>query len=127
MNWFKTKRERLLEELITVYKKQIVDLQNPVPLNPSGQYINVPIPQPNDMVEYWRCLSQLTDNMYSLFYLTQLRRSVVDEFEYSGKELAEYHRGQLAAIGMIFKDSQNAKKQLLANIPMVPEKDSNNA
>ncbi len=111
---WKTKRERELEELVAAYQAQIkvlTDTQGSN-INPA-QFVNVPIPQESDMPEYWRKLAALLDDNFYLFYLTQLRRTIVDQFEVNGNDKAEYFRGKLAVIGDIINDSRKARIQML--------------
>jgi hypothetical protein len=111
MIWFKTKREKELEELCGMYKKQLEDLNKAVP-NFASSFVCVGVPTPEDMKAYHTKIAALTTDPLYLFYLVQLRRSVVDEFEILGKDSPEYYRGKLALIGMLFQDAAKASKQL---------------
>ncbi len=112
MAWFKSKRETYLEELAAAYKAEIQTLKEENKAVDFGRFISIPKPSESDMPEYYRQLSALVDNEFLLFYLTQLRRSVVDEFEVAGKDSAEFYRGQLAAVGKVFSDASKAKRVL---------------
>jgi hypothetical protein len=119
MMW-KSKRERDLERLIEVQQQQIDLLKKPK--NPSGQFVVVPVPQRDDMRTYWEKISELVTDPFYLFYITQLRRSIVDDFE-SGKESADIYRGKLLLLGDIINDSRKAKNQLGAP----PKEEQNDA
>ena len=109
--WFKSKREKELEELCGIYKKALEETRASV-LNYASSFVNVNVPTQEDMQAYHTKIAALTSDPLYLFYLTQLRRSVVDEFEIMGKDMPEYSRGKLALIGMLFQDSRKAKTQL---------------
>jgi hypothetical protein len=117
MIW-KSKRERDLERLIEVQQQQIDVLQKPK--NPSGQFTIVPVPQRDDMRTYYEKISALVIDPFYLFYITQLRRSIVDDFE-AGKENPDIYRGKLELLGDIINDSRKAKNQLGAP----PEEETN--
>jgi len=113
MNWknlFKTRREIDLERLVEVQQQQLDTLQKPK--NPSGQFVTCQIPGPTDMRTYHEKIAALVDDPFYLFYLTQLRRTVVDEFEAAMNGNSEFFRGQLALIGLLFHDARKAKNQL---------------
>jgi hypothetical protein len=109
-DWFKTRREIDLELLVEVQQKQIDALQKPK--NPSGQYIVCQVPQATDMRTYHEKLAALDSDPFYLFYLTQLRRSIVEGFEGSVGEKPEFYRGQLALLGLIIYDARKAKNLL---------------
>jgi hypothetical protein len=106
---WKSKRTRDLERLIEVQQQQIELLQKPK--NPSGQFVVVQVPQRDDMRTYYEKISALVTDPFYLFYITQLRRSIVDDFE-SGKESPDIYRGKLALLGDIINDSRMARNQL---------------
>jgi hypothetical protein len=109
MPWFKSKREHDLESLVSGLKEQIAHLEKPV--IDAGAFIPVAIPQPNDMPEYERNCTTLTENSFLLFYFMQLRKRIMDEFIAGGRD-AEYYSGKLAAISEILNDSRLARMQL---------------
>lgn len=109
MNWFKTKRECQLEELVEAYRTKLEAIPK---ASKVVEFVNVPVPQAEDMPEYWRKIAALVDDPFYLFWLVQLRRSIVDDFETSGSDKAEYYRGKLAMIGEIISDSRKAKNAM---------------
>jgi hypothetical protein len=109
MRWLKSSRESDLERLVEVQQKQIDELSRKK--NPSGQFVVVNVPQRNDMRTYHEKISALVTDPFYLFYITQLRRSIVDDFEV-GKESPDIYRGKLSLLGNIINDARMAANQL---------------
>jgi hypothetical protein len=111
MSLFKSKREKGLEELVELYREKIDEFKGNKE-NFASRFVPIAVPQENDMAAYWTKLTAfITDPLY-VFYLTQLRREIVDNFEGNGKSGSEFYRGMLSAIGQIFLDARKAQKQL---------------
>jgi hypothetical protein len=110
MIW-KSKRTKDLERLCSEQSALIKQLNDKRVV-----YSIIHAPDNGDLLEFNRCIADLTSNNFYLFYLSQKRREIVDEFEARGKENAEYYRGMLKSIGDIMQDSTNAAKQLQGNL-----------
>jgi hypothetical protein len=106
---FKSKREKELEELIALYKGKIEALEN---ASPAAKYVAVQVPQASDMTAYWTKVAAFSTDPLYVFYLSQLRREIVDRFETMGDGKAEYYRGMLAAVGQMFNDARKSIEQL---------------
>jgi hypothetical protein len=118
MSWFKSKRTRDIEELLNLYREKIAVLERQNN-NLSAKYICIAVPQETDMEAYWTRISSLITDPFFVFYLSKLRRDIIDRFESSGENKAEYFRGMLTAIGQIFLDARSARSQLEKQ--MIPE------
>jgi hypothetical protein len=101
-----------LTKLVGEYRDRIERLERRVIAKEISDYVSVPIPQMSDSFEYTKSIANIVDNSLTLFYLTQLRRSIVDEFQHAGKDNSEFYRGQLAAIGKIFDDATKARQKV---------------
>ncbi len=97
-----------LEALVKAQEERLKQYRD----NPAAAFVSVPVPQENDMRAYWTKIAAFTADPLYLFYLSQLRREVVDNFEVASPDKAEFYRGQLAAIGQIFSDARRAKKSI---------------
>lgn len=106
---FKSKRECELEELVALYKNKLDAMES---MNPSARYVAVQVPQADDMTAYWTKIAAFATDPLYVFYLSQLRREIVDNFEIKGQHQSEYYRGMLSAIGTIFSDARKAQNQL---------------
>lgn len=111
MTW-KSKREKELERLVEIQQQHIEYLQKPK--NLSGYYTIVPVPQPEDMRTYYEKTAAFVTDQFYLFYITQLRRSIVDDFE-AGKESPDVYRGKLALLGDIIRDACKARDIIKSN------------
>lgn len=108
MMW-KSKRTKQLEEYIDVLKSQVNALSDKKSVE---IYTLVQVPGESDRDTFNRKIAGFIDDPFYLFYLTQARRKATDAFEANGKELSEYYRGKLAAIGEIFIDARQSKRIL---------------
>lgn len=112
---FKTKRVKELEELLSIYKEKNSSLENKIN-NFAAMFVPLQVPQESDMTAYWTRISSLVSDPLFLFYLTQLRREIVDRFEANGKDSPEFFRGMLTTIGQIFTDARKAQRQITGGI-----------
>lgn len=107
----KTKKINDFEELLNLQNDKIKRIEDKNS-NFASSFVFVPVPQPNDMLAYHQKMAALIDDPLYLFYISQLRRCIVDEFEASSEKNSEFYRGKLVAIGDIILDARKAKNQL---------------
>ena len=105
--FWKSKRMKELEKLVSLLEEQVKELKKPKEI-----YTLVQVPGPNDQATFQKTIADFVDNPFYLFYFQQARRKATDDFEYKGKDMAEFYRGKLAAIGDIFLDARQAKMAL---------------
>lgn len=106
------KRESELLELCNLYREQLAKAKER-DLSGFSRYTVIPVPQTEtDERRLQEKVASLLEDPYFLFYISQLRRSIIDAFETSGRDMAEYYRGQLAMVGEIIRDAQRAKKMI---------------
>jgi hypothetical protein len=102
----KTKREKELEELLGIYKKNL-DAMGARP-----EYVTVLVPQADNQIQYWQKLAALIADDYILFHLVRMKESIVKAFAMQGKDYPEYFRGKLACLDDLMTDAKNAKRKL---------------
>lgn len=112
MMFWKSKRERDLEDAIKLYQKMLGDMKKRETSDDLGRYVHVPAPKPEEVQEYQRRIAAFIEDRLYLFYLAQLRREVVDQFQNDRNASADYYRGKLAVIGDLISDGQRARSVL---------------
>jgi hypothetical protein len=105
---FNVQKVKDLEELCREYQGKISQLEE----RPKEVFTVLRPPEAGDNIEFYRSIATLIDNKFLLFFLEQMRREFIEQFEVSGKELSEYYRGKLAAIGDLIKEARSAKKKM---------------
>jgi hypothetical protein len=116
MVWNKNKeRIKQLEELVKLYSEKLEEKKT-VPV-----YTLIRAPGTDDYTAFHTRISSLIEDPIFLFYLHQMRLKYTDQFEVSGKDMAEFYRGKLAAIGDLFLDARQSKNAL--NVPIQERSD----
>jgi hypothetical protein len=115
MIWFKSKREKQLEQLVSLLQEKIAskEKENAVFVN---SFTTIQVPRPEDMVAYWTALSKLVTDPLFVFYLTKMRTDILMGIEENGKDKYEFYRGMLAANGQLFIDARKAQKKLMEGV-----------
>lgn len=105
---FKSKREKQLEELTSLYAKKISKLETEL-VKSSTQYVYVQVPAREHQFEYQKRIAEICDDKSFLFWFSQLQYSVLRDFEQDGKDNSEFYRGKLAMLKEIVDDSIKAR------------------
>lgn len=115
MIWFKSKREKQLEQLVDLLKEKVAvnEQNNAIFVN---SFTTIQVPRPEDMVAYWTALSKLVSDPLFVFYLTKMRTDILMGIEQDGKDKYEFYRGMLAANGQLFIDARKAQKKLMEGV-----------
>lgn len=106
---WQSKREKQLEALSTLQAEKIARIES---ASLAARFVPIAVPQATDMQAWYTHIAALGSDPLYLFYLTQLRREIIDNFETDGKTDSEFYRGQLAVIGKIFLDARKAANSL---------------
>lgn len=110
--WFKTKRERDLNDLVENQKKLIAAIEEDAKNKKPVQIVNnkelsfIPIVDETE-INYQLAIAALVDNDFYRSFFTRLKMDFVAEFQRIGKESPEYCRGKLDALSNIISKSQD--------------------
>lgn len=66
----------------------------------------VPIPRPEDIIT---AMASLATNKNLLYYFSEMRKDIIDEFMVGGTQSPDYYRGKLAAIAEIQEEARSAR------------------
>jgi hypothetical protein len=112
MIWFKSKREKDLEQLVKLQQEKI-DNKEREDSRFIYSFTTIQVPRREDMVAYWQKLQTLITDPLFVFYLTKMRTDILMGIEENGQDKYEFFRGMLATNGQLFKDARKAQAELL--------------
>jgi hypothetical protein len=111
MIWFKSKREKDLEQLVKLLQEK-ADNKDREESRFINSFTTIQVPRPEDMVAYWTTISKLISDPLLVFYLTKMRTDILMEIEERGEGKYEFYRGMLTMNGQLFKDARKAQSEL---------------